>query len=80
VLDYPTSPGVNPVEKVILLNKMIKDFALKNNIVYVDYYSAMVDKNRGMKTELTSDGIHPNLAGYKVMEPLVESAIQKAMK
>jgi lysophospholipase L1-like esterase len=59
---------------------MIKDYALKNKLVYVDYYSSMVDKNRGMKPELTLDGIHPNLAGYKVMEPLVESAIQKAMK
>jgi acetyl esterase/lipase/lysophospholipase L1-like esterase len=80
VLSYPISPGVNPVEKVIELNNMIKNFALKNKIIYVDYYSAMVDKNSGMKPDLTSDGIHPNLAGYKVMEPLVESAIQKAMK
>jgi acetyl esterase/lipase/lysophospholipase L1-like esterase len=80
VLSYPLSPGVNPVEKVVELNSMIKDYALKNKLVYVDYYSSMVDKNRGMKPELTLDGIHPNLAGYKVMEPLVESAIQKAMK
>jgi lysophospholipase L1-like esterase len=39
----------------------------------------MSDERHGMKTELTSDGVHPNLAGYNIMEPLVESAIMKAL-
>jgi lysophospholipase L1-like esterase len=39
----------------------------------------MSDERHGLKTELTFDGVHPNVAGYKVMEPLVESAIQKAL-
>jgi lysophospholipase L1-like esterase len=28
----------------------------------------------------SGDGVHPNLAGYKIMEPLVEKAIAEAMK
>jgi lysophospholipase L1-like esterase len=39
----------------------------------------MADERHGLKEELTFDGVHPNLAGYKVMEPLVESAINKAL-
>jgi lysophospholipase L1-like esterase len=39
----------------------------------------MADERNGLQEKLTLDGVHPNLAGYKVMEPLVESAIKKAL-
>jgi lysophospholipase L1-like esterase len=39
----------------------------------------MTDGNNGLKPELTYDGVHPNEAGYKVMQPLVEDAISKAL-
>jgi len=29
---------------------------------------------------LSGDGVHPNLEGYKIMEPLAEKAIAEAMK
>lgn len=32
-----------------------------------------------MKAELTLDGVHPNLAGYKIMEKVTEEAISKAL-
>jgi len=41
----------------------------------VDYFSAMVNESNGLKKELTSDGVHPNIAGYLIMEPLLENAI-----
>ena len=58
---------------------MIKTYAKKNGIVYLDYFSAMADSRKGLKAELTSDGVHPNEAGYKIMEPLAEKAIAKAL-
>jgi alpha-L-fucosidase len=39
----------------------------------------VVDERKGMKAEYSGDGVHPNVEGYKVMEPLVESAIRKAL-
>jgi lysophospholipase L1-like esterase len=78
--DYPWKPGKNPVENIANLNKMIKEYADKNHLIYVDYYSAMVDSRLGMKTEYTKDGVHPTAAGYDVMAPLVEKAIHKALK
>ena len=33
-----------------------------------------------LKKDLAEDGLHPNAAGYKIMAPLAEAAIQKAMK
>jgi lysophospholipase L1-like esterase len=68
-----------PPEKILALNSWIVDYAAKNGFVYLDYYSAMVDDKGMFKRELTYDGLHPNDAGYEVMGPLAERAIQKAL-
>ena len=39
----------------------------------------MVDEKGLMKKSLADDGLHPNPAGYKIMAPLAEAAIQKAL-
>jgi lysophospholipase L1-like esterase len=78
--DYPWRPGVNPAEKIAALNEWIKSYADKNGIIYLDYYSSMVDERKGLKAEFTADGVHPNEAGYKVMAPLAETAIAEALK
>jgi lysophospholipase L1-like esterase len=78
--DFPWRPGMQPAEKVVQLNIWIKKFAEKNGCIYLDYFTSMADNRNGLKKELTYDGVHPNLAGYKVMEPLAESAIRKATK
>jgi acetyl esterase/lipase/lysophospholipase L1-like esterase len=78
--DFPWKPGLAPAEKVVRLNAMLKNYADKNNIVYANYYSAMVDKRKGLDKKFTDDGVHPTLAGYKIMEPLLEKAIAEALK
>lgn len=80
VFDYPWKPGLNPAQKIINLNKWIKEYANKNNICYVDYFTPMADEQNGFKKEYSEDGVHPNLAGYNLMQPLVEKAIQEALK
>ncbi|MDB5002516.1 MAG: GDSL-like Lipase/Acylhydrolase [Mucilaginibacter sp.] len=76
---FPWHPGINPVPGIIKLNQMLKAYAEKNQLIYVDYYSATVNGDKGFKKELTVDGVHPNLAGYKVMEPLAVKAITTAL-
>ena len=74
-------PSIDPVQKIIDLNKMIKAYAEKMHFGYIDYYSAMVvGDNKALNPAYTNEGLHPNLAGYKVMEPLAEQAIAKALK
>lgn len=80
VYDYPWKPGHNPAQKIVDLNKWIKDYTEKNEIIYVDYFTPMADKRNGLKKEYSEDGVHPNLAGYKVMQPLVEMAIEGTLK
>ncbi len=77
--DFPWRPGLEPVEKITRLNSMIKAYCTKEKIVYVDYYSAMVDEQKGLDKRYTVDGVHPTLAGYKVMEPILEAGIGKAL-
>jgi lysophospholipase L1-like esterase len=78
--DFPWNPGTEPADKVITLNKMIRQYADENGIIYVDYFTPMVDDKKGLKAEYSDDGVHPNVAGYQVMEPLAEKAIEKAVK
>jgi len=67
-------------ERILALNTWLKNYCAKNHLVYLDYFSAMVDDKGLLKKELADDGLHPNDAGYKIMVPLAEKAIQKAVK
>jgi lysophospholipase L1-like esterase len=78
--DFPWSPGLKPAPKVVALNKLIKTYAQSHNIIYLDYFSPMVDDRNGLKAALCSDGVHPNLDGFHVMEPLAEEAIARALQ
>ena len=69
--DFPWRPGMKPADKVIQLNKWIKEYADKNGLTYVDYHSA---------ANLSKDGVHPTLEGYKIMEKIVLEAIHKTVK
>ncbi len=78
--DYSWKPGLHPDRKIPELNSMIKAYAQSHNIIYLDYFSVMVNSENGLKDELTYDGVHPDLDGYLVMEPLVEKAIMQALE
>ena len=68
-----------PPEKILELNTWIRKHAAENGEVYLDYFSAMVDDQGLLKKDLSEDGLHPNAAGYAVMAPLAEKAIQLAL-
>ena len=46
----------------------------------MDYFTPMADQRNGLKKEYSEDGVHPNLAGYNIMEPIVENAIAEALR
>jgi lysophospholipase L1-like esterase len=69
-----------PPEKILALNGWLKGYvAAHADCLYLDYFSAMVDDKGLLKRELAEDGLHPNVAGYKIMAPLAEAAISKAL-
>jgi len=77
--DFPWRRGLQPAPKVAALNAWIKQYAQQAGAVYLDYYSKMVDARGGLPAELASDEVHPTEAGYRLMAPLVEAAIQQAL-
>ena len=74
----------DPRPQVDSLNAMIRAYAAKEQIPLADYHSAMVDENGGMRDEFrtvkkngTKDAVHPNLAGYKVMEKVLGDLLEQ---
>ena len=68
------------MDKIRSLNARVKEYAQKNKIPYVDYFSAMVNaEGTAMRSDLANDnpGVHPNAEGYKVMESLLLPVIKK---
>jgi lysophospholipase L1-like esterase len=77
--DYPWKRGLEPAEKVVELNRWIRNFCVQSGCVYADYFSSMSDDRHGMKEGLSRDGIHPTPAGYTIMLPIAEKAIAEAL-
>ncbi|MCO5935499.1 GDSL-type esterase/lipase family protein [Mucilaginibacter sp. RB4R14] len=79
VFDYPWRKGLEPANKIIALNKLITAYATANKLTLLDYFTPLVDnRNNGQRPELTLDGVHPNVAGYKIMAQVTDEAIAKA--
>lgn len=69
-----------PMSRILELNNWLKDYCQKNNLIYLDYFSAMVDDKGMLKRDLADDGLHPNQAGFAVMAPLAQRAVEKALQ
>src|SRR5579863_22139 len=69
-------------QKILLLNNWLRSYCAlaASGCVFLDYFSAMVDDKGLLKKDLADDGLHPNAAGFKIMAPMAEAAIEKAMK
>ena len=77
--DAEESFALRPRDRILALNKWLKDYCAKNRLVYLDYFSAVVDERGMLKRAVADDGLHPNDAGYKIMASLAGKAIQKAL-
>jgi lysophospholipase L1-like esterase len=88
VSEYHVRPGDTappqttrrPMARITALNAWMKDYAAANGHVYLDYVAAMADAKGLLRAELSEDDLHPNAAGYAIMAPLADVAIQAALK
>ena len=78
-LDYPWRRGLQPAPRIVALNAWMRAYARRHKLVYADYYSALVDPRGGFRSELADDGVHPNRAGYGVMNPIARESIRRAL-
>ena len=87
ISDYNKNPQGQPIvrstarppDKILALNKWLKDYAAANRHIYLDYFSATVDDKGFLKADLANDGLHPHAGGYKIMAPLADDVIKKAL-
>ena len=70
---------LDPPSIVDSINRKIKEYVENQGLVYLDYYSSMVDDRKGLKLDYTGDGVHPNEAGYKVMSAIADDIILQAL-
>jgi lysophospholipase L1-like esterase len=72
--------ALRPRGKILALNEWLRDYSAKNGLVYLDYFSAVLDQQGLLRRDLSDDGLHPNATGYKIMAPLAEKAITKSLE
>ena len=72
-------PELKPADLLIELNRQIKAYADAHHIPFADYYSVLVDDQKGLNEAYRIDTAHPSLEGYKLIEPLVVKSIQQAL-
>lgn len=70
---------MTPAARIKGLNARIRAWAEGRKIVYADFWTAMALADGGMNTEYADDTVHPNDAGYAVMEPIARKAIAEAL-
>lgn len=68
-----------PPADILKLNAWLKQYAESKGHIYADYYAATVDDKGFLKNGTSNDGLHPNPDGYRLMIPVVDAAIQKAL-
>jgi lysophospholipase L1-like esterase len=55
---------------------MLKDYAQKNNIDFIDLNSLM-SRGNFLRSEVTYDGAHLTAAGYKIWRREIEKVLKK---
>ena len=66
--------------KILELNVWLKNYCAKNGLIYLDYFSAMVDERGLLRRDLAVDGLHPVDAGYKIMASLAKIAVEQVVR
>jgi lysophospholipase L1-like esterase len=62
---------------VVALNSWLQRFAASHGLIYLDYYSLMVDDKGELAEKYAKSDIHINAAGYAVLTPVMQAAVDK---
>lgn len=71
----PWRPALRPADRLTRLNHRLQALAASRRVAFVDYFAAMKGRDQGLRADLGNDGVHPNRAGYAVMRPMAQRAI-----
>jgi lysophospholipase L1-like esterase len=65
-------------ERINEVNELIQKYCARSGATFLNYFAALADEDN-LKKELTSDGVLPNDAGYRVMAQLAEKSVAEAL-
>lgn len=68
---YEWRPELRPAAEIVRLNLMLREYAKSQKIPFVDYHSVLKDENDAMPAKYASDGVHPNVDCYRIMEDII---------
>ena len=77
--DFPWRPEIIPHYKILKINEFLQEYAIRNDHLYLDYFSTLHDGNNGLIKKYGIDPVHPNRDGYIVMSKLLDQAIEKSL-
>lgn len=69
-----------PPADILKLNAWIRSYAASVKAGFADYYTATVGEDGFLRADRTNDGLHPTAAGYELMAPVAQSAIDMALR
>ncbi len=69
----------DPPSTIQAVNDALKQYASDHGLIYLDYFSSMVDERQGLNSDYTSDGVHPNESGYILMSSLAEEVLSELL-
>ena len=61
-------PDARPAARIMEINVMLAQMARERGVGWIDYHAALNDGSGGIAAAHSGDGVHPNDAGYAVME------------
>lgn len=76
---FSWNPEAKPAQDVVKVNELLKAYAARTGVEYVDYYSKMGQPDGSLPAELSEDGCHPTIAGYEVMESIIVPEIDRIL-
>ena len=62
-------------ERISKVNNALKKYAQEKKLLFINYYSALVNENKGMKSAYADDGVHPTKEGYEVMAFVLKNTL-----
>lgn len=66
---------------IIEINARLKEYAdSRKGVTYVDYFTPLANADNGFDTDMSYDGVHPNIYCYSFMEPILTDAVAKLLK
>ena len=76
---FVVRPGFAPQAMTAKLNRRLRDLAQRRGLVLADFNAVLVAPDGlSQRAGFSDDGIHPTLAAYRALEPVVRAALAEA--